>query len=205
MTTTVTGNSKSAGPEYRFSLERLEELNRSPIPLLLARLSTACPSFGKMPSEIADPSDLVKEIRTHCAGDTEFIQSSMPLQEIVFRTLLLQGGEPMPLTALHSELTEKWSSPIRPITLTVGGLARVLDSDVFYGFAAIPVEEPEPEETLDGGRMLAAAGADEDEQLSRILEVLAADDDEDEDLFGEDDLDDDDDDLFEEDEDEEPE
>ena len=204
MTTTVTGNSKSAGPEYRFSLERLEELNRSPIPLLLARLSTACPSFGKTPAEIADASDLVKEIRTHCAGDTEFIQSSMPLQEIVFRTLLLQGGEPMQLSELHAELTEKWSSPIRPITLTVGGLARVLDSDVFYGFAAIPVEEPEPEETPDGIRMLAASRDDEVEQLSRILEALAADDDEDEDLFGEDDLDDDDDDLFEDDEDEEP-
>ncbi|MCY4555937.1 MAG: hypothetical protein OXF79_06075 [Chloroflexi bacterium] len=204
MTTTVTGNSKSAGPEYRFSLERLEELNRSPIPLLLARLSTACPSFGKMTAEIADASDLVKEIRTHCAGDTEFIQSSMPLQEIVFRTLLLQGGEPMRLSELHAELTEKWSSPIRPITLSVGGLARVLDNDVFYGFAAIPVEEPEPEETPDGIRMLAASRDDEVEQLSRILEVLAADDDEDEDLFGEDDLDDEDDDVFEDDEDQEP-
>lgn len=204
MTTTVTGSSRSAGPEYRFSLERLDELNRSPIPLLLARLNTACPSFGKAPSEIADASDLVKEIRAHCAGDTEFIQSAMPLQEIVFRTLLLQGGEPMPLAELHAELTEKWSTPIRPITLTVSGLARVLDSDVFYGFAAIPMEAPEPEEVPDALLMLSAAGADEDEQLSRIIEALAADDDDDEDLFGEDDLDDEDDELFEdEDEDEE--
>ncbi len=198
MTTTVTGNSRSAGTEYRFSLERLEELNRSPIPLLLARLNTACPSFGRTPSQIADPSDLVKEIRSHCAGDTEFIQSAMPLQEIVFRTLLLRGEEPMPLSELHAELTDKWSTPIRPITLTVGGLARVLDNDVFYGFAAIPVEEPEPEEVPDTVLMLSAPGTDEDEQLSRIIEALAADDDEDEDLFGEDDLDDDDD-LFEDD------
>ena len=204
MTTTVTGNSRSAGSEYRFSLERLEELNRSPIPLLLARLTTACPSFGKTPAEIGDASDLVKEIRAHCAGDTEFIQSAMPLQEIVFRTLLLRGEEPMPLSELHAELTEKWSTPIRPITLTVGGLARVLESDVFYGFAGIPVEEPEPEEVTGGTRMLAAPGAEEDEQLSRILEALAADDDdEDEDLFGEDDLDDEDEDLYEDGEDEE--
>ena len=205
MTTTVTGNSRSAGPEYRFSLERLEELNRSPIPLLLARLNTACPSFGKTPAEIADAADLVKEIRAHCAGDTEFIQSAMPLQEIVFRTLLLRGEEPMPLSELHAELTEKWSTPIRPITLTVGGLARVLESDVFYGFAGIPVEEPEPEEVPGAARMLAAPGAEEDEQLSRILEALAADDDddEDEDLLGEDDLDDEDEDLYEDDGDDE--
>ena len=202
MTTTVTGNSKSAGPEYRFSLERLEELNRSPIPLLLARLNTTCPSFGKTPAEIADPSDLVKEIRTHCAEDTEFIQSAMPLQEIVFRTLLLRGEEPMPLRELHAELTEKWSTPIRPITLSVSGLARVLESDVFYGFAAIPVEEPEPEEVSGAARMLAAPGSEEDEQLNRIFEALAEDD-EDEDIFGEDDLDDDDEDLYEEDDDDE--
>ena len=201
MTTTVTGNSRSAGPEYRFSLERLEELNRSPIPLLLARLNTTCPSFGKTPAEIADPSDLVKEIRTHCAEDTEFIQSAMPLQEIVFRTLLLRGEEPMPLTELHAELTEKWSTPIRPITLTVSGLARVLESDVFYGFAGIPVDEPEPEEAPGVARMLAAPGSEEDEQLNRIFETLARDDeDEDEDQFGEDDLDDEDEDLYEDDE-----
>ncbi len=206
MTTTVTRNSRSAGPEYRFSLERLEELNRSPVPLLLARLNTTCPSFGKTPAEIADPSDLVKEIRTHCAGDTEFIQSAMPLQEIVFRTLLLRGEEPMPLSELHAELTQKWSTPIRPITLTVSGLARVLESDVFYGFAGIPVEESEPDEVPGASRMLAAPGSEEDEQLNRIFEALAGDDDdEDEDIFGEDDLDDDDEDLYEDDEDDESE
>ena len=186
-------------------MERLEELNRSPIPLLLARLTTACPSFGKTPAEIADPSDLVKEIRANCAGDTEFIQPAMPLQEIVFRTLLLRGEEPMPLSELHAELTEKWSTPIRPITLTVSGLARVLESDVFYGFAGIPVEEPELEEVPGAARMLAAPGSEEEEQLSRIIEALAADDDdEDEDLFGEDDLDEDDEDLYEDDEDDDP-
>lgn len=204
MTTTVTGNSRSAGPEYRFSLDRLEELNRSPVPLLLARLNTACPSFGKTPAEIADPSDLMREIRSHCADDTDFIQSAMPLQEIVFRTLLLRGGEPVLLSDLHSELTQKWSTPIRPITLTENGLARVLDNDVFYGFAVIPVEEPEAEEVLDAVRMLAASGSTEEEQLSRIIEALArGDDDEDEELFGEDDLDDDD--LYEDDDDEDEE
>lgn len=204
MTTTVTGNSKSAGREYQFSLERLDELNRSPIPLLLARLTTACPSFGKTPAEIRDPSDLVKEIRTHCAGDSEFIQSPMPLQEIVFRMLLLRGGQPMPLSELHAELTGKWSTPIRPITLTVSGLARVLDNDVFYGFAAIPADDPEPEEVPDAVRMLPAPGSEEEEQLSRIIQALASDDDdEDDDMFGEDDLDDEDEDLYEDDEDDE--
>ena len=188
MTTTVAGDSRLAGTEYHFSLERLEELNRSPVPLLLPRLSTACPSYGKAASDIANPADLIDEIRAHCADDDNFINPSMPLQEIVFRTLLLQGGEPMTLADLHEELTEHWSSPIRPITVTIGGLARVLDSDVFYGFAAVPVDEPEPQEPLLP--MLGAVPEDDSGLTGDIISAVARDlDDEDdmEDLFDDDD------------------
>jgi hypothetical protein len=187
MTTTLAENSRSPGAKYRLSLERLVELNRSSVPLLLARLTSACPSLGKTPADINDPEDLVDEIRAHCADDDDFIRSSMPLQEIVFRTLLLNGGESMALSKLHDELTERWSSPIRPITVTVSGLARVLDSDVFYGFAVVPVEEPEGETT--GVPMLAAAGVDDPDLLRDIIDTVAADEDGagDEDLYDEDD------------------
>ena len=196
MTTTVVGDSRLASTEYRFSLERLEELNRSPVPLLLARLNTACPSYGKTPADIANPADLVDEIGAHCGGDDNFINPAMPLQEILFRTLLLQAGEPMTLADLHEELTERWSSPIRPITVTLSGLARVLDNDVFYGFAAIPAPEPEPE--APSLPMLEAVSAGEPGRPGDIVSTAVSDDDDG--LYDEDD-DDDADDLFDEDED----
>ncbi len=199
MTTTVAGDGRQARTEYRFSLERLEELNRSPVPLLLARLNTACPSYGKTPADIANPADLVDEISAHCGDDDNFINPSMPLQEILFRTLLVQAGEPMTLADLHEELTERWSSPVRPITVTVGGLARILDNDEFYGFAAVPVAESEPEETLLP--MLGAAPDDDSGLTGDLASAVAGDldDDDDGDLFDEDD-DDDADDLFDDDE-----
>ena len=194
MTTTVAGDTRSAGLEYRISLERLEELNRSAFPLLLSRLNTACPSFGKTPADISDPADLLEEIRRHCRDDDNFIQSSMPLQEIVFRTLLLNGGEPISLVDLHTELTDRWSSPIRPITVTLSGLARVLDSDTFYGFATVPTDEPELPmlgvgDTRGSGPVNETAPASSDD--------VGMDDDEDEELFD----DDDDEDLFDDDDD----
>ena len=198
MITTVAGNSRPAGPEYHFSLERLSELNRSPIPLLLSRLNSDCPSYGKSSAEIDDPSGLIAEIRAHCADDDDFIHRSMPLQEIVFRTLLLNGDEPMALADLHRELTERWSSPIRPITVTSAGLARILDNDVFYGFAAVPVEEPEVAE-LDLP-MLTASEIDDPALFAEALAAVAEDLDDDED--DEDQYDDDeDDDAFDDDED----
>lgn len=199
MTTTVAGDSRLASTEYRFSLERLEELNRSPVPLLLARLNTACPSYGKTSADIANPVDLVDEISAHCGGDDNFINPSMPLQEILFRTLLLQAGEPMTLGDLHEELTERWSSPIRPITVTLSGLARVLDNDVFYGFAAVLVEESGPEEPLLP--MLEAVPEDDSGLRGDLVSAVVRDldDDDDADLVDDDD-DDDDADLFDEDE-----
>ena len=192
MTTTFAANNRMSGLEYRFSPDRLAELNRAPVPLLLARLTTGCPSYGKTPADIDGADTLIAEIRDHCAGDTDFIRQSMPLQEIVFRTLLLDADSTMTLGQLHQELTERWSSAIRPITVTLSGLARILDNDEFYGFAAIPVDEPEPE--LADLPMLTAAGPDESDGLAQVLAAIAANVDDEED---------DDDDLFEDDEDDE--
>ena len=189
MTTTFAANNRLSGLEYRFSPDRLAELNRAPVPLLLARLTTGCPSYGKTVADINSVDTLIAELRGHCAGDTDFIRQSMPLQEIVFRTLLLDADSKMTLGQLHQELTERWSSAIRPITVTLSGLARILDNDEFYGFAAIPVAEPAPE--LADLPMLTASGADESDGLSQVLAANVDDEeDDDEDLFEEDDEDD---------------
>jgi hypothetical protein len=206
MTTAHAANNRLSGMEYRLSLERLTELNRSPIPLLLARLSTSCPSYGKTPADIDDPTPLIAEIRTHCADNPDFVRQSMPLQEIVFRTLLLNGDGPMTLGELHRELTERWSSPLRPITVTLSGLARILDSDDFYGFESIPMAELEPE--LADLPMLNSPAADDPEDLAQLAAAIAShldgdDNDDGSDLFDEEDDEEDDLDLFEDDGDEE--
>ena len=108
MTTTYAANNRLSGLEYRFSPDRLAELNRAPVPLLLARITTGCPSYGKTAADIDSVDTLITEIRGHCAGDTDFIRQSMPLQEIVFRTLLLDADSTMTLGQLHQELTERW-------------------------------------------------------------------------------------------------
>ena len=189
MTTAPAAQNRLADTEYHISLERLSELNRSPAPLLLTRLNTACPSYGKTPANAPDPVRLMAEIRRHCKDDADFITQAMPLQEIVFRTLLLHGAEPMTLGQLHQELTERWSSLLRPISVTVSGLARILDTDQFYGFESIPVEEPEPEPAP--APMLAESPTDA-ELASLAAAIVSNLDDDDDDLDLYDDADDED-------------
>lgn len=192
--TTAAANTRLESLEYRFSLERLTELNRSPVPLLLARLNTACPSYGKTSADIDNPTSLNAEIRAHCADDPDFIRQSMPLQEIVFRTLLLADDQTMTLGAIHTELSERWSSPIRPITVTLVGLSKILDTDVFYGFEMIPA--PEPEAMEPDLPMLSAADADAAAALAGGADFMSMDEDgeDDEDLYEDDPYEEDDDD-----------
>ena len=81
-----------------------------------------------------NPAELVDEIAEYSVKDADYIRSGMPLQEIVFRILLGRRNEPTPLRDLHYELTERWSTPMRPINITEEGLERILDGDTFYGF-----------------------------------------------------------------------
>ncbi len=193
---TVSVNPRLEGLEYRVSLDRLAELNRSAAPLLAARLTNACPSYGKPASEADDPVALLSEIRANCADDDNYIRQSLPLQEIVFRTLLLADDQTLTLRELHYELTERWSSPIRPITVTVSGLARILDSDVFYGFELASL--PEPEVVEPDPPMLLAAGDESDDLMQDILSSLNEDSEEDDFIDDEDE-----DDPYEDDDDEE--
>ena len=119
---------------YFVSFERLDELKRSALALVAERRGPSFPSREKPDHELTNVQVLVDEIAEHYAEDEEYIRTDMPIQEIVFRILLTRRNQHMSVEDLHYELTEKWSTPIRPISMTVEGLHRILRHDTYYGF-----------------------------------------------------------------------
>jgi len=119
---------------YYISFSRLEELQRSPVAILADRRGPSCPSLMQPNHELNDPQKLLDEIAECCSGEQDYIKPDMPIQEIVFRILLTRRNQHMSVEDLHYELTEKWSTPIRPISMTVEGLHRILRHDTYYGF-----------------------------------------------------------------------
>ncbi len=120
---------------YYISFERIEQLNRSAVAIVAARRGPSCPSLLQPEHELTDPKKLVTEIAKFCSNEPDFVRHDMPIQEMVFRMLLLRGNKPTLLEELHQDLTEKWASPTRPISITQENLNRVLASDTFYGFS----------------------------------------------------------------------
>ena len=121
---------------FNISFTRLAELKRSAIMLVAARRVPTCPSLDLPDSQLTDPQKLVNEIADHFEDSGGFITSEMTIQEILFRTLLSRRNAPTLLSDLHYELTERWSTPVRPINVTEDGLRIILQSDNYYGFAA---------------------------------------------------------------------
>ena len=123
---------------YCVSLSRLEELHRSAVHLIFGRLTLACPSYGNLSAE-SDPAALIREIREFHGDKDDFIRYDMPIQEIVFRTLLAKGNEPTSLSELHQELTTRCANgrEPRPVSIDEAHLGRVLDSDTYYGFIQV--------------------------------------------------------------------
>ena len=122
-------------PLFLISVDRLAKLERSPVHLVAGRLVATSPSKSKPIGELGEVKGLIREISQNYKNDSSFIRSDMPVQEIVFRTLLARNNRPMSLADIHYELTEKWATPIRPIVITEERLLRILDNDTYYGFA----------------------------------------------------------------------
>ncbi len=122
---------------FNISFARLAELNRSAIMLVAARRVPTCPSLDLPDIELTDPQKLVNEIADHFEDSDGFITSEMTIQEILFRTLLSRRNAPTLLSDLHYELTERWSTPVRPINVTEDGLRIIMQSDNYYGFATV--------------------------------------------------------------------
>ncbi len=120
---------------YYISFECIEQLNRSPVAIVAARRGPSCPSLLQPENELTDPKKLVGEIAKYCSDEPGFVRHDMPIQEMVFRMLLLRENKPTLLEELHYDLTEKWASPTRPISISQENLNRVLASDTFYGFS----------------------------------------------------------------------
>ena len=119
---------------YKVSFDKLEALGRSAIYVLASRLPESAPSINSPNYTELKPQKLVDELAKHSKGQDSYITTDMPIQEMVFRIILGKRNRPISLNAIHHELTEKWSTPIRPITISKTGLMRILDSDTYYGF-----------------------------------------------------------------------
>ena len=139
-------------PEYVVDPARVSELSRSLESILLSRRCPSCKARLQETGEIPSVEAQIKEIEECCGNKEGFIRPEMPMQEIVFRTLLAGGNVPVSLSQLHYQVTDRWYTPANPRSISVAGLKTVLDADLYYGFKEVPqplaeISAPAPAKT----------------------------------------------------------
>ena len=136
---------ESEAPEdfsYIIDLDRTRSFNRSLGAILFSRRCETCRSrLQETWQQLAD-KDQMKEIAECCATKEEFIRPEMPMQDIIFRSMLADGNQPVSLQHLQYLVTDRWYTPANPRNISAPSLKRVLDNDMYYGFIQVS-QEPE--------------------------------------------------------------
>ena len=122
------------GSYYTIDLARGRDLNRSLVTMLLVRRCPSCKA--RLEANMEDPTEEehIREIMECCSNQEGFIRPDMPMQEIIFRSVISEGNRPTSLKQLHYLVTDRWYTPNNPRNISIIGLKRVLDSDMYYGF-----------------------------------------------------------------------
>ena len=125
-------------PDYVINPSRVSSTDRSLASMLLGRRCPTCQARISTNKKPTTEKAHFKEIAGCCAKKEGFIRADMPMQEILFRTILAAANKPVNLERLHYQITEGWYTPVNPRNISMNNLKRVLDSDVYYGFEEVP-------------------------------------------------------------------
>jgi hypothetical protein len=122
---------------YTIDPNRTRSFNRSLAAILYARRCEPCRSrLQDTQHQLAD-EDQIKEIAECCPTKEEFIRPEMPMQEIIFRTILSEKNQSVSLEHLQYLVTDRWYTPANPRNISSSRLKQVLDNDLYYGFTQV--------------------------------------------------------------------
>ena len=125
---------------YVIDPDRARSFKRSLAAILYSRRCEPCRSrLQDIWQQLAD-GDQIKEIAECCATKEGFIKPEMPMQEIIFRTMLTGKNQAISLEHLQYLVTDRWFTPANPRNISSPSLKRVLDYDMYYGFLQVNKE-----------------------------------------------------------------
>lgn len=122
---------------YRIDASGLEKNGRDLAGILVSRRCQSCMDHIEETGDIPSAKDQMNDIAECCSSNETFIDSRMPLREIVFRLLLKQGAKPVSLADIHYALTEDLAHPTHPMNVEVSVLGKILENDSYYGFQKV--------------------------------------------------------------------
>jgi len=122
---------------YFIDLDWYRQQERSFATLASSRL---CPTSRKK-EKTKSEAVLLRAIKQCCSKRDGFVTPNMPLLEMVFRTFLANGNQPLNLEQIQEQLQTWLGDSSNARDLSIPKLKRILDNDRYYGLRPPPAEE----------------------------------------------------------------
>ena len=129
-------NAADPDPAYSVDVSTFERSGKSFSYAVKSRFCETCPACeaiaGDGPTVSKTPSELMKHIAQNCSRQPEYLLSSTPITEAVFRLLLANSNRPLKLSKIQSDLSSAWASVIYLKNLSDIVVKRMLDQPSEY-------------------------------------------------------------------------
>jgi hypothetical protein len=117
--------------QWVIDLKWLDNNHRSFSILARDTLCAKCRKKLKVDTGEVKPADLIKAVQSCCSKTDDFINSSLPFQESIFRVFLAHGNKPMTLEELGEQLAKRRGADSHRTSVTF--LSRLMQNDDYYG------------------------------------------------------------------------
>lgn len=124
-------------PAYVIDVSTFERAGKSYTYALSSRVCKTCPgcesnAAEESPKPLRTPSELMRHIAQNCSQQPDYLLSSTPITEAVFRLLIANSNRPMKLSKIQSDLSSAWASVIYLKNLSDIVVKRMLDQPNEY-------------------------------------------------------------------------
>ena len=127
-------------PAYVIDVSTFERSGKSFPYALSSRICETCPGCEAIAADEDSkpprtPSELMRYIGQNCSQQPDYLLSSTPITEAVFRLLVANSNRPMKLSKIQSDLSSAWASVIYLKNLSDTVVKRMLDQPNEYFIA----------------------------------------------------------------------
>ena len=119
------------------SVKNFESKGISIKAFVLDRIKSKLPDNLVIGKTKKDNHSFFEIIASKCQKEKEFLNSELPILELIFRILLLRKNNPTKMKELYRVISEELATPYRPMTISMVQLISQISRDNYYSLVIL--------------------------------------------------------------------
>ena len=119
------------------SVKNFESKGLSIKAFVLDRIKSKLPDNLVIGKTKKDNHSFFEIIASKCQKEKEFLNSELPILELIFRILLLRKNNPTKMKELYRVISDELATPYRPMTISMVQLISQISRDNYYSLVIL--------------------------------------------------------------------